>query len=64
MCAVITAIDRKEINLLKERGVPVKQIFSDPEHGIDATAQDMISVEEAGYETAIAPTQRRKLWKI
>ena len=24
-----------------------------PEHGIDATAQDMISVDEAGYEMTI-----------
>lgn len=55
VCCNHTAIDQKGdhlLDLLKERGVGVKRIFG-PEHGIDATAQDMISVEEAGYETAI-----------
>ena len=55
VCCNHTAIDQGGdhiLDLLKERNIPIKRIFG-PEHGIDATAQDMISVEEAGYQTAI-----------
>ena len=55
VCCNHTAIDRAGnhiIDLLKQEGVQIKRLFG-PEHGIDATAQDMIAVDEAGYVTPI-----------
>ena len=55
VCCNHTAIDQQGnhiLDLLKHRGISVRRIFG-PEHGIDATAQDMISVEEAGYQMPI-----------
>ena len=55
VCCNHTAIDQHGnhiLDLLAEHNIPVKRIFG-PEHGIDATAQDMISVDEAGYEMQI-----------
>ena len=55
VCCNHTAIDRAGnhiIDLLKQEGVQIKRLFG-PEHGIDATAQDMIAVDEAGYVNPI-----------
>lgn len=55
VCCNHTAIDQHGnhlLDLLTEHGVSIRRIFG-PEHGIDATAQDMISVDEAGYEMTI-----------
>lgn len=55
VCCNHTAIDQHGnhlLDLLMEHGVSIRRIFG-PEHGIDATAQDMISVDEAGYEMTI-----------
>lgn len=51
VCCNHTAIDGNGdhiLDILQEKGIAVRRIFG-PEHGIDATAQDMISVEDAGY---------------
>jgi uncharacterized protein YbbC (DUF1343 family) len=55
VCCNHTAIDANGehiVPLLLSAGVNIRRIFG-PEHGIDATAQDMISVDEGGYETSI-----------
>jgi len=55
VCCNHTAIDQKAKHLLdifKEHNINVIRIFG-PEHGIDATAQDMISVNKAGYSSPI-----------
>ncbi len=55
VCCNHTAIDKDGnhlLDLLSTYQIQVRRIFG-PEHGIDATAQDMISVDEAGYEVAI-----------
>lgn len=55
VCCNHTAIDQHGnhiLDLFSNAGIPVSRIFG-PEHGIDATAQDMISVEDAGYEMVI-----------
>ena len=55
VCCNHTAIDQKGnhiLDLLHSRGVPIRRVFG-PEHGIDSTAQDMISVDEAGYSHTI-----------
>jgi uncharacterized protein YbbC (DUF1343 family) len=52
VCCNHTAIDQDGnhiLDLLADHEIPVRRIFG-PEHGIDATAQDMITVENAGYE--------------
>ena len=53
VCCNHTAIDQNGdhiLSLLKKAGVPIRRVFG-PEHGVDATAQDMISVDDAGYVT-------------
>ena len=55
VCCNHTAIDQHGnhiLDLFSNAGIPVSRIFG-PEPGIDATAQDMISVEDAGYEMVI-----------
>ena len=55
VCCNHTAIDQNGnhiLDLLSEHNIQVRRVFG-PEHGIDATAQDMISVDEAGYEMTI-----------
>ena len=55
VCCNHTAIDEKGthiLTLLQRAGIPYKRVFG-PEHGVDATAQDMISVDEAGYQTQV-----------
>ena len=54
VCCNHTAINQDGdhlLDLLAKHEIPVCRIFG-PEHGIDATAQDMISVDEAGYEVS------------
>lgn len=48
ICCNHTAIDENGdhiVQLMQARGVDVKRLFG-PEHGVDATAQDMISVDD------------------
>ncbi len=55
VCCNHTAIDDKGthiLTLLQQAGVKYKRVFG-PEHGVDATAQDMISVDDAGYQTVV-----------
>lgn len=55
VCCNHTAIDEKGthiLTILKEAGISYKRVFG-PEHGVDATAQDMISVDDAGYQTVV-----------
>lgn len=50
-----TAVDRRLdhlLDLLRAHGVPVRRIFT-PEHGLHATAQDMISVEGEDAQAAV-----------
>jgi uncharacterized protein YbbC (DUF1343 family) len=55
VCCNHTAIDQNGnhlLDILEEKGIGIKRVFG-PEHGVDATAQDMISVEDAGYTTRV-----------
>ena len=55
VCCNHTAIDsngKHILDILKENECVPKRIFG-PEHGVDATAQDMIAVEGAGYQPVI-----------
>lgn len=50
VCCNHTAVNRQRdhlLDLLREAGIPVRRIFT-PEHGLHATAQDMIGVEGEG----------------